>query len=100
VATFSEKFRSVMVSKMLGPNPVSASSLAQRAGVTQSTLLRWIREGKMAAVSRGWQTQTETPARRARQWTAAEKLRVVSWEGVSTDSHAYRQRRAREGREG
>jgi hypothetical protein len=38
-----------MVSKMLGPNAVSASSLAKRAGVTQSTLSRF-REAKLALV--------------------------------------------------
>lgn len=66
-----------MVSKMLGPDAVSANALAKRAGVTQSTLSRWLREAKMAAVSRGKQKKPETPKRRARQWTAAEKLRVV-----------------------
>jgi transposase-like protein len=77
VTTFSEKFRSEMVSKMLGPSAVSANSLAQRAGVTQSTLSRWLRDAKMASVSRGKSKKTGTPKRRARQWTAAEKLRVV-----------------------
>lgn len=77
MTTFSEKFRSEMVSKMLGPNAVSANSLAKRAGVTQSTLSRWLRDAKMASVSRGKPKKTETPKRRARQWTAAEKLRVV-----------------------
>lgn len=67
-----------MVSKMLGPNRVSANALAARVGVGQPTLSRWLREAKMVAVSRGKQKKkTDTPKRRARQWTAAEKLRVV-----------------------
>lgn len=77
MTTYSEKFRSEMVSKMLGPNRVSANALAERVGVGQPTLSRWLREAKMAAVSRGKQKKTETPKRRSRQWTAAEKLRVV-----------------------
>jgi len=39
----------------------------------------------MAAVSRGKQKNTETPKRRARQWTAAEKLRVVIEAGTLDD---------------
>src|SRR5262245_27624794 len=66
-----------MVSKMLGPDAVSANALAERAGVTQSTLSRWLREAKMVSVSRGKKKKTGTTKRRARQWTAAEKLRVV-----------------------
>ncbi len=63
---------------MLGPNRVSANVLAARVGVGQPTLSRWLREAKMAPVSRGKQKKkTDTPKRRARQWTAAEKLRVV-----------------------
>lgn len=77
MTTYSEKFRSEMVSKMLGPNRVSANALAERVGVGQPTLSRWLREAKMATVSRGKQKKAETPKRRARQWTAAEKLRVV-----------------------
>ena len=79
MTTYSEKFRSEMVSKMLGPNRVSANALAARVGVGQPTLSRWLREAKMAPVSRGKQKKkkTDTPKRRARQWTAAEKLRVV-----------------------
>ena len=73
---YSERFRSEMVSKMLGPNAVSANALADRVGVGHTTLSRWLREAKMGLVSRGKQKATATPKRR-RQWTAAEKLRVV-----------------------
>lgn len=65
-----------MVSKMLGPNAVSANALADRVGVGHTTLSRWLREAKMGLVSRGKQKATATSKRR-RQWTAAEKLRVV-----------------------
>lgn len=76
MTTYSDRFRSEMVSKMLGPNAVSARALAGRVGVGQPTLSRWLREAKMSAVSRG-SKKAETPRRRSRQWTAAEKLRVV-----------------------
>lgn len=78
MATYSDKFRTEMVSKMLGPNGVSANTLAKRVGVGQPTLSRWLREAKMASVSRGKKKQPVARKRRARQWTAAEKLRVVA----------------------
>jgi transposase-like protein len=56
---------------------VSANSLAKRVGIRQTTLSRWLREAKMAAVSRGKEKRSESVKRRARVWTAAEKLRVV-----------------------
>lgn len=69
-------FRTEMVSKMLGPNAVSAGALTKRTGVSQTTLSRWLREAKMAAVRQQAPKKTETPPRRTRRWTAAEKLRV------------------------
>ena len=86
MTTFSEKFRSEMVAKMLGPNAVSANSLAKRASVTQSTLSRWLRDAKMASVSRGKPKNGGTPKRRPRQWTAAEKLRVVVEAGTRDEA--------------
>lgn len=86
MTTYSEKFRREMVSKMLGPNAVSANALAKRVGVQQPTLSRWLRDAKMAAVSRGKQKKSEAPKRRPRQWTAAEKLRVVIEAGALDDA--------------
>ena len=41
---YSEKFKSRMVAKMVGPHAVSASVLAAEVGMSQPTLSRWVRE--------------------------------------------------------
>ncbi len=76
---YSETFRSEMVSKMIGPHAVSANALSKRAGVRQSTLSRWLREARLTGVSKASKRAPETPRRRrAKRWTAEEKLRVVT----------------------
>ena len=72
--TYSEKFKSEMVAKMLGPNAISANALSKRVGIGQPTLSAWLRTAKMADVSR--RNKTKPPSRRT--WTPAEKLRVVA----------------------
>ena len=41
---YSEKFRSRMIEKMAGPQPMTAVALAAETGVCQPTLSRWLRE--------------------------------------------------------
>ncbi len=41
---YSEKFKSQMVSKMVGPHAMSAGALAAEVGIHQPTLSRWLRE--------------------------------------------------------
>lgn len=64
---YTDAFKLQMVKKMLPPANQSACALAEASGVPQSTLSRWLRR----AGSVGGMTS------KARQWTAAEKLRVV-----------------------
>lgn len=96
MATYSERFRTEMVTKMLGPQAVSANALSKRVGVRQPTLSRWLREAKMASVSRGNRKKTEPSTRRGRQWSAADKLRLVV-EAASLDETAIGELLRREG---
>lgn len=74
---YPEKFRSEMVSKMLGPNAVSANALSKRAGVGQPTLSKWLRDAKMSAVSKQCKDKPSASVPAKRAWTAADKLRVI-----------------------
>lgn len=69
VKQYSEAFKSRVVQRLVGPRAVSASALAQTVGVSQVTLSRWL------SASRSVDGMTR-PTRR--QWSGAEKLRVVS----------------------
>lgn len=65
--SYNDAFKLQMVKKMLPPANQSACALSEASGVPQSTLSRWLRQ----AASLGGMTS------KAKQWTAAEKLRVV-----------------------
>jgi hypothetical protein len=43
----SEKFKSRMVAKMVGPHAVSANALSGQVGICQPTLSRWLDEVKL-----------------------------------------------------
>lgn len=73
VSTYSEKFKSAMVARMLGPNAISANALSKTAGVGQPTLSMWLRQAKMGDVS--GRNKTKSSGRRT--WSATDKLRVV-----------------------
>lgn len=55
---------------------MSASALAKETGLSQPTLSRWLREASTVGLM-GDQDDAAQNARRPRQWTAEEKLRVV-----------------------
>jgi transposase len=44
--TYPQRFKLEMVEKMLPPNAQSASYLARRSGIAQSTLSKWLRDAK------------------------------------------------------
>lgn len=76
---YSEKFKSRLVSKMVGPRAVTASALAVEVGIHQPTLSRWLREARMIP---GMAKESQEPKNRVRpqrpqDWSPAEKLRVV-----------------------
>ena len=66
---FSDAFKARVVQRLVGPRAVSANALAEEVGVSQESLSRWLR----AARSVGGMTTAQK-----RQWTGAEKLRVVN----------------------
>lgn len=82
---YPEKFRAEMVSKMLGPNAVSASALSKRVGVGQPTLSTWLRGAKMSAVSKKPKNKPSASVPTKRAWTAADKLRIIVTAGQLDD---------------
>lgn len=77
---YSEKFKSEMVRKMMGPSKQSANRLAQECGVNQATLSYWLRRAKVRVV-----TIPPKPAGR-RPWSPEEKMRVVLAAASAGDS--------------
>lgn len=76
---YSETFKAKMVQKMLGGR--SANAPAREVGVNQPTLSRWLREaGTIRTVKRGKRDEpvSRTEGRRPEEWSAEEKLGVVS----------------------
>jgi len=69
---YSEKFKSRMVARLVGPDAVSATRLAQEVGVHQSTLSRWLRQcaGSVAPMSK--------KKRRPQDWSSEEKLAALA----------------------
>ncbi len=73
---FSEKFKSRMVAKMVGPDAMSANGLSGEVGISQTTLSRWLREARNVP---GMAKKSRTANRKVRpqDWSPEEKLRVV-----------------------
>lgn len=85
---YNDGFKSRMVQRMAGSEQISANALSQEVGVAQSTLSRWLREARTVPSMGGSKSgSSKKPAARStRQWTAEEKLRVVSEaSGLSED---------------
>jgi hypothetical protein len=57
-----------MLGRMIGPSPISANALAQEVGVPQTVLSRWLRESRSVE---------GMGSSKKKQWTGAERLRVV-----------------------
>ena len=66
---YSETFKDRMVRRLVGPSAMSANAVAAEVGVAQATLSRWL------AAARNVGAMTRSPTK---QWTGAEKLRVVT----------------------
>jgi len=62
-----------MVQRMLGPNAKSATVLAEEIGIHQSTLSRWLRNGRILG---GTMTQ-KRKRKKTQRWSSSEKLRIV-----------------------
>jgi len=81
VTEYSEAFKSKMVQRLTGPRAMSASALAAEVGIHQPTLSRWLRAaggtvGEMSKKPTPKSSEVTKP-RRAEDWSAEERLRVV-----------------------
>ena len=76
---YSEKFKSRLVAKMVGPQAMSASALSGEVGISQPTLSRWLREAHTvpAMPKRTSRSKEGTHAQRPQDWSPEKKLRVV-----------------------
>jgi len=71
---YSAAFKERVVRRLVGPSATSASALAEELGLPQPTLSRWLREARTVAPMASKKTTPKSP----RDWTPAEKLRVVA----------------------
>jgi transposase len=67
---YPEEFKKGMVSKMVGPDRRSSTSLSKEVGIPQATLSNWLR--------RYGQDDGKGKARRPRDWSGEEKLRALT----------------------
>jgi transposase len=78
---YSNNFKSAMVRKLTGPKAISANALSREVGVSQTVLSRWLRLAGEQVVSVPGQScqgpMSVTRAKRPKDWTPEEKLRVV-----------------------
>lgn len=72
-AAYTEKFRSRMIARMVGPGRATASALAKEVGVSQATLSRWLREAKETDVA----AKSDDGSRGNKEWTPAGKLQAL-----------------------
>jgi transposase-like protein len=75
----SEKFKSRMVAKMVGPHAVSANALSGQVGIGQPTLSRWLRQARTVPcmTKKSKRSKSSARAQRPQDWSPEEKLRVV-----------------------
>lgn len=67
-----------MVSKLVGPNAVSATALANETGLAQATLSRWLKEASTIKSSMPPKNDQKPTAKQLQEWTPEEKLAVVN----------------------
>jgi len=77
MASYTQKFKERMISRMLGPERISATALSREVGVPQPTLSRWVRGGRTVVGMN--QKKNRQPKR-----TVSDKLRLLAEsEGLS-----------------
>ena len=86
--TYTKKFKVRMVQRMLGPNALSATALAEETGISQSTLSAWLRELRTISVPMDdahtpptpspAAVPTTTPASPTRARSPQEQLRILA----------------------
>ena len=66
-----------MVSKLVGPNAMSATALSKETGLCQATLSRWLREASTLKMSMPPKDEEKPIAKQLQEWTPEEKFAVV-----------------------
>jgi transposase len=67
-----------MVSKLLGPNAMSATTLSKETGLHQATLSRWLKEASTLERSMARKKNPiASPTKQPQEWTPEEKLAIV-----------------------
>lgn len=67
-----------MVSKLVGPNAVSATALSKETGLAQATLSRWLREASTLKKKMAPKDEEKAPtSKQLQEWTPEEKFAVV-----------------------
>lgn len=76
---YNNGFKARMVRRMTGPDAISANALSKEVGIRQPTLSRWLRDASTVSASRETfeMANAKKNARSTRQWSAAEKFRVI-----------------------
>lgn len=78
---YSAAFRARMVSRLVGPNAMSATLLSKETGLHQATLSRWLKEASTLerTMARKKSPPSTTPkhSKQPQEWTPEEKLAIV-----------------------
>ncbi len=76
--SYSKGFKSSMIQRMTGPNPMSGHALAKEVGVPQSLLSKWLREAGMPSPFRfPRSTKEASMSRRPEDRPTHEKMQIV-----------------------
>jgi transposase len=72
MSSYSSEYKSVILNKLLGPNPPSVSELSKKSGIAQPTLYSWLKIAKSSE-------PLDIPKRikRVQNWTKKEKLTAL-----------------------
>lgn len=66
-----------MVSKLVGPNAMSATALSKETGLAQATLSRWLREASTLKRTMPHDEKKPPTTKQVQEWTPEEKFAVV-----------------------
>jgi len=74
-----------MVSKLVGPNAMSATALAKETGLAQATLSRWLKEASTLKRSMPPKDEEKPVTKQLQEWTPEEKFAIVLEAGSLSD---------------
>ena len=77
---YPETFKEKMILRMSGPSAVSANTLSEEVGVSQTSLSQWLRDAAgVESVAKRMKDKTVRAkvGKRPQDWTAEEKLEAV-----------------------